>query len=307
MFTINVGRVLTDAAGAFAGVVTAALDPEFFEILMQSVLYAPDMRTALLHGDGTLFLYVPSLDRGVGTDRSKRISFFTRHRDSGQVESVFVGTSETTGDSRLMAMRTIQRSGPPMDRPLVVAVSRDVAAVYLPWQRQALLYALLYLLFAAMAGLSLYFQQWRRQGVAGLALARESERRESAERLELALAGADLGLWDWHLPSAKVVFNVRWFTMLGYEPGELDTGLETWRSLLHPDDAERAQATIDAHLQDASPCRGTSWNTACATRTAAGCGSWPAARWCSVTLTARQSGWWERTWTSWRARPPMQR
>ena len=84
VFTVNIGRALVDAKGAFAGVVTAALDPEYFEVLLGSVLYAPDMRTALLHGDGTLFLYVPPTGRGTGVDRSKRSSFFTRHRDSGQ-------------------------------------------------------------------------------------------------------------------------------------------------------------------------------------------------------------------------------
>ncbi len=253
LFTVNATRVITAANGAFAGVVTAALDPEYFEVLLRSVLYAPDMRTALLHGDGTLFLYVPPAQRGIGSDRSTRPSFFTRHRDSGQTESVLVGPSGTTGDSRLMAMRTLRSSDPPMDQPLIVAVSRDQAAMYLPWRTQASVYGGLYLLFATAASLSLYAHQKRRRGLDRLAFARESERRESAERLELALAGADLGLWDWHVPGGKVVFNPRWFTMLGYAPGELAADFETWRALLHPDDSEPAQSAIAAHLKGTTP------------------------------------------------------
>ena len=74
IFAVNVGRVVTDRNGAFDGVVTAALDPEYFEVLLRSVLYAPDMRAALLHGNGTLFLYVPAMQQGLGGDRSQRAS-----------------------------------------------------------------------------------------------------------------------------------------------------------------------------------------------------------------------------------------
>ena len=253
VFTVNLGHALTDAGGHFAGVVTAALDPEFFEVLLRSGLYAPDMRTAVLHGDGTLFLYVPTSDRGVGTDRSGGNSFFARHRDSGQTESLLLGTSTSTGDSRMVVMRTMRGDDPRIDKPLVVAVSREMAAVFLPWWRQVALYLTLLLLFAGTAGLSLLRYQRRREELGSLALAREAERRDGAERLELALAGADLGLWDWHVPTGKVVFNSRWFTMLGYEAAELGPGPEAWRTLLHPDDAQRAESVIDAHLQGNTP------------------------------------------------------
>lgn len=253
VFTVNMGRALVDAKGAFTGVVTAALDPEYFEVLLGSVLYAPDMRTALLHGDGTLFLYVPPTERGTGVDRSKRSSFFTRHRDSGQVESVLVGTSTSSGNNRLMVMRTIRRGGPQMDRPLIVAVSRETAAIYLPWRREAALRGGLYLLFGTAAGLALYLKQRRQQRLERLALAQESERSEIAQRLELALAGADLGLWDWQLPSGDVVFDQRWCTMLGYELGEIEPAFESWRRLVHPDDLPKVQAALAAHLKGDTP------------------------------------------------------
>ena len=249
IYTVNVGRALSDGSGRFAGVVTAALNPDYFQVLLRSVLYAPDMQTALLHGDGTLFLSVPAVDRSVGVDRSKPSSFFTRHRDSGNTESLLVGRSSSSGDERVMVMRTIQRTAPTMDRPLIVAVSRDLAAVVLPWRRHAILYTTLLLLFASAAGLVLARQQRRRAAHERFTLAREAERHDSAERLELALAGADLGLWDWHVPSNKVVFSSRWFTMLGYASNDFEPVLEVWRSLLHPEDSQLAQATIDAHLQ----------------------------------------------------------
>ena len=253
LLTVNVGRAVIDANGAFAGVVTAALEPDYFEVMLGSVLYAPDMRTSLLHGDGFLFLSMPHVNQALAGDRSAGPSFFNRHRQSGQIASIFAGAGSLSGDHRMMALRTIDRGEPVMDRPFVVAVSRDLAAIYQPWRRQATLYAGLYLLFAAAACLSLARHQRRRQGQARLAAARDAERRLSGGRLELALAGADLGLWDWDVPGGEVIFSARWFTMLGYEPGEFEPNFDSWGKLLHPEDAQRAHAVIDAHLKGDTP------------------------------------------------------
>jgi PAS domain S-box-containing protein len=73
---------------------------------------------------------------------------------------------------------------------------------------------------------------------------------ESEERLRLALQAANDGLWDWHIPSGKAYFGPRYYTMLGYEPGELPASYETWRSLLHPDDLAAAEASISHALQE---------------------------------------------------------
>lgn len=204
VFTVSVGRALVDAKGAFAGVVTAQLEPEYFKVLLRSVLYAADMRTALLHGDGTLFLYVPPMERGLGEDRSKRPSSpFNLHRASGRIESVLVATSTSSGDERMTALRTLQQGSAPMDRPLVVAVSRELAAIYLPWRRQAALTGGLFLLLCGASILGLLLDQRRRRALARTALAQDDERRDSAERLELALAGADLGCGTGRSPEAR--------------------------------------------------------------------------------------------------------
>ena len=254
LFAVNVGRVLTDTAGNFAGVVTAALDPEYFEVLLRSVLYASDMRTALLHGNGMLFLYAPAMQQGLGGDRSQRASSpFNRHRESGRIESVQIATSSSSGDVRMTALRTIRHSSVPMDHALVVAVSREVAAIYRPWWRDVALLGGLFLLFCAAVSLGLTLDQRRRRALGRAALAQAAERYQNAERMELALAGAELGLWDWTVAGAEVIFNERWFTMLGYGAGEFEASFDTWRLLLHPQDAQRAQGVIDTHLRGETP------------------------------------------------------
>lgn len=73
--------------------------------------------------------------------------------------------------------------------------------------------------------------------------------RESQERLDLALTAVSDGLWDWHVASGHVYFSPRWFTMLGYEPGELFPSYETWRELIHPDDRAKAEEEVRRHLE----------------------------------------------------------
>ena len=44
----------------------------------------------------------------------------------------------------------------------------------------------------------------------------ETALRESEERLTLAFAGAQEGVWDWNLETGAVVYSSRWKEMLGY-------------------------------------------------------------------------------------------
>ncbi|MBW9274808.1 MAG: EAL domain-containing protein [Candidatus Thiodiazotropha sp. (ex. Lucinisca nassula)] len=70
----------------------------------------------------------------------------------------------------------------------------------------------------------------------------------SEERLTLALKGANDGLWDWNLETDEVYYSRQWKSMLGFEEDELEHHLDTWASLVHPDDKERVLKTVDDHL-----------------------------------------------------------
>jgi PAS domain S-box-containing protein len=69
----------------------------------------------------------------------------------------------------------------------------------------------------------------------------EAKLRESEERLSLAFAGAQEGVWDWNLETGQVVYSTRWKQMLGYEDHEIEPHVSAWERLLHPDDHERAR------------------------------------------------------------------
>jgi PAS domain S-box-containing protein len=69
----------------------------------------------------------------------------------------------------------------------------------------------------------------------------EAALRESEERLRLAFAGAQEGVWDWNLETGAVVYSPRWVEMLGYDPREIEPHVSAWERLIHPDDVQLAQ------------------------------------------------------------------
>ena len=183
IYAINVTRAIVGPRGEFRGVVTATLDPDYFRSLMASVLYAPDMWDALAHGDGTLFLMQPERESLRGMNLAQPGSFFTQHRDSGRDISIMSGMVYSTREQRLMAQRTVNPATLKMDVPLVVAVSRDLDALYQPWRQNALLQLFLLATMAAVSILGMYAYQRRQQRLERQA----AQAREQAERFSLAL------------------------------------------------------------------------------------------------------------------------
>ncbi len=77
---------------------------------------------------------------------------------------------------------------------------------------------------------------------------RTRELRLSEERLRLVVAGANLGTWDWHVPTGAVIVNERWAEMLGYSPEEIEPHVRAWEALIHPEDRPRVMAALQFHL-----------------------------------------------------------
>ncbi|HEY9653776.1 MAG TPA: PAS domain S-box protein [Coleofasciculaceae cyanobacterium] len=77
--------------------------------------------------------------------------------------------------------------------------------------------------------------------------------RQSKERLQLALEGSDLGLWDWNMATGEIYFDPQWKRMLGYEVEEIENNYQSWVALLHPDDVPKTTDALNAYLEGRIP------------------------------------------------------
>jgi diguanylate cyclase (GGDEF)-like protein/PAS domain S-box-containing protein len=74
---------------------------------------------------------------------------------------------------------------------------------------------------------------------------RQNRLEQSEERFDLAMKGANDGLWDWHLGNNTVYYSPRWKKMLGYEEGELGVDSRIYFDLLDQKDHKRIKNEIE--------------------------------------------------------------
>ncbi len=72
---------------------------------------------------------------------------------------------------------------------------------------------------------------------------------QSEERFDLAMRGANDGVWDWDLRDGTVYYSPRWKEMLGYADYQISDDPNEWRERLHPDDRESVLRGLDEHIK----------------------------------------------------------
>ncbi|MDB5989911.1 MAG: hypothetical protein JWQ10_1314, partial [Herbaspirillum sp.] len=105
---MTVSKMVPKPDGSFGGLVVAFLDPEYFTAMFKSVMYAPDVWGMVVHGDGEQLINYPRQNIPDGANLDTPGSFFRRHRESQQLNSILEGTVDTTGEQHLMALSTIK-------------------------------------------------------------------------------------------------------------------------------------------------------------------------------------------------------
>lgn len=229
-------RSVVGPQGEFAGVVYASLDPDFARVVLNSVLYTPDASSALAHGDGTLFIVEPERQDLSGKNLAVPGSLFTRHRDSGQSSTVVADKAYATGDLRMVAQRTIRPAHLNMDQPMVVAVTRDLQAVFAPWRRAALQEAGLFALLSVVVSTTLWLYQRRQRRYD-----RSGDQQEAAlllghARLAEAQRIARVGSWELDLVCNTLVWSDEIFRLFEIDQGQFGATYEAFLDAIHPDD-----------------------------------------------------------------------
>jgi diguanylate cyclase (GGDEF)-like protein/PAS domain S-box-containing protein len=101
-----------------------------------------------------------------------------------------------------------------------------------------------------------------------LATALTGEIATNEQRWRLALDTSQLGIAEWDLNAGRIEFSKRWLALLGYSSQEFGDDLQSFWSLLHPDDAAMVQAAfeplraagaIDCRAECRMRCHDGSW------------------------------------------------
>ena len=186
-FLIHLSRVVPLPDGSFGGIVTSGLDPDYFRVLLDSVLYAPDMASTIIHGDGTRFMMIPDPNGQSGQDTRESETCYSRHLKSGLPENVLVVNPTGHGSDRVVAIRTVQPRQLLPDKALYVACSRDRTAIYENWRDALYKQMLAFVLIGLSAGVALTALQRRQRALAKVVIRSHDLIRMRLELMEHAV------------------------------------------------------------------------------------------------------------------------
>ncbi len=76
----------------------------------------------------------------------------------------------------------------------------------------------------------------------------ERAMRRSQQRLDMAVEAHGIGIFDWHIPSGKIVWNREEEALFGLPAGGFGGRIEDWRAQLLPEDLARMEAEMSAAM-----------------------------------------------------------
>jgi PAS domain S-box-containing protein len=78
-------------------------------------------------------------------------------------------------------------------------------------------------------------------------------REEQRQRLYLATSGTGLGIWDYHVPENRLIWDENMYRLYGVQPHTFGGAYEAWQAGVHPDDIEVTHARLQEALEGGRP------------------------------------------------------
>lgn len=233
-----VGRRVPQEGGAFAGVIGAAGRTEYFQAFYKDTFPDASTRISLIHRNGSLLVRHPSADGKLG----KRLAVVDTllPPGSGVSNAVTRLPSPVDGVDHFVALRVVP------DYPLIVAVSRDAAAVLAPWKSQSVATGLRTALLGCFAGGLL----WAALRLLVSAQASSAALEASEQRYALAMTGTGEGHWLWDMQARQVYVSDKLAELFQLAGGAGVLREEDYfQSLpLHPEDRDRVHSNRVDHV-----------------------------------------------------------
>lgn len=251
--TLNVYSIVLVKArfapdGQFAGIVIATLDPQYFGVLLRSVLYAEGARSALFDSRGHVFLRMPQMDDAVQLSTRPEQELLARHRLSAQTEDVYILPVQEGGADHMAIVHRMQTGDFRLDEPLVTMISRPMEDVLSSWTRQTMIYAAMVTVTLLSAASVALVARRKEHDLEVMRQSRERAVHDEAQRVQLALDGGDLGLWEVDLVTGMRTVDARALAMVGQGAELARAPIAAWEASMHPDDRAGWTAAKDAYL-----------------------------------------------------------
>jgi PAS domain-containing protein len=74
------------------------------------------------------------------------------------------------------------------------------------------------------------------------------EARHTIDRMRATLAVAEVGLWDWHIPSGIIRYDTEFSKLTGVPDRSEGLSIPEWQTNIHPDDRQQFQHDMLQHL-----------------------------------------------------------
>lgn len=220
--TFSLSRRIEHADGRFAGIVTVAIDADYFSKLYDAVEPDPLATIALVAADGTVVAQGATSGPGVAATPAA-------WRPPGErAAGTFRVARDSTGPGRHYAFHRLNHYplavlvGTPDE--LAFADYRRTRADYLAWSVS--LSTLIVLLVVVT------LRQGQRQARADRLLRHTAERLADAQRL------AQLGHWEFDLRSNAVHWSDEIFRIFELDPATFEPSYRSFLACVHPDDRE---------------------------------------------------------------------
>lgn len=81
----------------------------------------------------------------------------------------------------------------------------------------------------------------------------QKELKETKQRLEFVIKGANLGYWDWHYNTNEHVVNDAWLKFLGLQRKDIKNNKQDWSQRIHPDDLHITKDALAQTIKDSKP------------------------------------------------------
>ena len=239
---VHLARKISGPNGEFLGLVTAAIELQYFEKYFSEISLDPGSGVTLFHQGGMVLTRFPTIDSIVGHGFPNALSL---KLVASAEQGIGVSTGAMDGRPRMIASHRVGGF------PIVVAATRTIAEIYADWWKTvAFVIAISALTVCAIAAFAVsfirMFRNYRALVQARAERQKAEQLREQSQRFDVALNNMSQGLIMFDASERVVVCNRRYLEISGLSAEFMQPG-RTLREILQ---ARQAQGSFSGDVAE---------------------------------------------------------